>query len=333
MVLRRAIHSLSSSSSTLPLQISIGILAASYWRGSWYVLDHILYPNERLKSGIASLLSGAALLGLQQYILSPSYNGTKQLVRLLPPPSSSSIMFRRKYIQANRFLLLYGIATSCVLLWRGTWLLWDEAAHSIADFIEECCNYGRSRSQSSEEEEVKAAVKEAAAAVAIKLSSTPMDPTTLDNGSDDPFQQKMAHHSTTTSSSSYNTATTIHDTAVASSKSIVSSSSCSETEQYQKTHQPPPQDQPPHQNAHHKHEDCHHGESSVTHHTDITDRTLFYSGIASHLVATVVLLSMGRFVSVMAPPANTTLLKDHFLHERGKKFAKAARKFMENPKE
>ena len=122
------------STSTLPVQITTGILCASYWRGSWYILDHTLFPNNRFVSGIVSLTVGSALLGLQQYILSPAYNGTKTLVRLLPPPTSS-ISLRRRYIQTNRFIVLYGIATSCVLLWRGTWLLWDEAAHCIADTI------------------------------------------------------------------------------------------------------------------------------------------------------------------------------------------------------
>jgi len=59
----------------------------------------------------------------------------------------------------------------------------------------------------------------------------------------------------------------------------------------------------------------HHGESSVTQHDDLDEQTLFYSGIASHVVATISLLFMGRFASVMAPPG------------RGKMFRSAAKSF------
>ncbi|KAL3757654.1 hypothetical protein ACHAWU_009499 [Discostella pseudostelligera] len=353
---RQAIHSLqssSSSASSLPLQISIGILAASYWRGSWYVLDHILYPNERLKSGLASLVSGSSLLALQQYILSPSYNGTKTLVRLLPPPdASSSIMSRRRYIKANRFVLLYGIATSCVLLWRGTWLLWDEAAHSIADFMDDC--NGNSSSSSSNG---SGRGEESSTASALKLTRTPdVVPKTNGNGADATTTTNTTTTATTaatalvqTSQQSHST-TSINEAATNTTSSIPSSSSAKEqhpppTQQHssenhpshsqqpssqpQQPPPPPPQQHLPH--LPHPHHEDHHGESSVTQHEDLTDRTLFYSGIASHIFATVVLLSMGRFVTVMAPPANSTLLKDAFIHERGKNFAKAARKFMSNP--
>ena len=116
--------------SSLPLQVATGILCASYWRGSWYILDHTLFPDDRIKSGVTSLTLGSVLLSLKQYILSPSYNGTKAIVRLFPPPQSISL--RKRYIQTNRFIVLYGIASACVLIWRGTWLLLDEGAHQIA---------------------------------------------------------------------------------------------------------------------------------------------------------------------------------------------------------
>lgn len=64
---------------------------------------------------------------------------------------------------------------------------------------------------------------------------------------------------------------------------------------------------------------------AVSHH-DI-DRTLFLSGIASHVCATVGLLMIGRFKSVMAPPANVSIMKDIFLHGKGREFIRAARSF------
>lgn len=73
---------------------------------------------------------------------------------------------------------------------------------------------------------------------------------------------------------------------------------------------------------HHHANDSH---DAVTHH-DI-DRTLLYSGIASHVVATIGLLFIGRFKSVMAPPANVSMMTDLFIHGKGKSFARAANSF------
>ncbi|KAL3773101.1 hypothetical protein ACHAW5_009532 [Stephanodiscus triporus] len=150
------------SSSTLPVQVATGVLCASYWRGAWYILDHTLFPEDRLLSGAASLASGSILLGMKQYIISPSYNGTKRLVRLLPPPTSTSL--RRHYIKTNRFIVLYGIASGCILVWRGTWLLWDEAAHATADAIASHGRRGWSSSSSSSSSSSLAASPSAQAA-------------------------------------------------------------------------------------------------------------------------------------------------------------------------
>jgi hypothetical protein len=76
------------------------------------------------------------------------------------------------------------------------------------------------------------------------------------------------------------------------------------------------------------HHDLHHGESTLTQHPDIEENTLFYSGIASHVLATAGLLAMGRFASVMAPPANVSVLRDQFIHGQGKSFVRAVKKFI-----
>ncbi|KAL3827283.1 hypothetical protein ACHAXA_005029 [Cyclostephanos tholiformis] len=264
-----------NSSSTLPVQVATGVLCASYWRGAWYILDHTLFPDNRALSGIVSLTSGSALLGLKQYIISPSYNGTKRLVRLLPPPESVSL--RRRYIQTNRFIVLYGIASGCILIWRGTWLLWDEAAHGIADVID---SRGCGGSTST--------------------------------------------HSTTPATSSVS-----HPPKTTSTSTSTSTSSSAP---------PPPPPPPPSRPTPiatasatapaHAHDHHHHGESTLTQHDDIEEKTLFYSGIASHVLATCGLLFMGRFACVMAPPANVTMLRDIFIHGEGKTFARAARKFV-----
>ena len=226
---------------SLTLQVTIGVLSASFWRGSWYILDHTLFPDNRTKSGISSLAIGSTLLCLKQYILSPQYNGTKILVQLLPPPQSISL--RTRYLQINRFVVLYGIASSCVLIWRGTWLLSDEIAHRIAQKLQ--------------------LKKEDDSLITREITQQQY----YGNSS---YNNKQQHQHTTID---------------------------------------------------------HHSESSVTQHDDLDEQTLFYSGIASHVVATMALLSIGRFSSVMAPPANVSLLRDTFIHGRGKMFRSAAKSF------
>ena len=234
---------------SLPMQVATGVLCASYWRGAWYVLDHTMFPEHRLASGTVSLACGTTLLSMKQYILSPSFNGTKTLVRMLPPPKSVSL--RTRYIQTNRFIMLYGIASACILIWRGTWLLWDEGAHVLAD----------------------------------AMAASP----------------------------------------------LVSYEGVSQLKQQQQLQQQQRQQQlqlakTPAQLAHEHHEH-HHGESTVTDHEDIDERILFYSGIASHVIATAGLLFMGRFACVMAPPANVSMLKDVFITGKGKNFLRAAQAF------
>lgn len=235
------------SSSSLPIQVATGILCASWWRGSWYILDHTLFPDDTVKSGVVSLAAGSSLLAMKQYILSPSYNGTKTLMRWLPPPKNVSL--RASYIQTNRFIVLYGIASACVLIWRGTWLLWDEGAHAVADA------YGHFLHP-----RVPALVPEPAV-IPLQLNQ---------------FNKQRELPIATMS-------------------------------------------------GHYEH---HHGESTVTDHKDIDGNVLFYSGIASHVLATLGLLFMGRFASVMAPPANITMTRDTFIHGKGKTFAQAAKAFI-----
>ncbi len=273
----------SSSYGTLPAQVFTGVLCASYWRGAWYILDHTLFPNDRLLSGVVSLTSGSALLGMKQYLLSPSYNGTKRLVRLLPPPKSISL--RRRYVQANRFIVLYGIASGCILIWRGTWLLWDEAAHGIANIID-------SRD---------------ADAIGNLSTSSPSPSSLAVSPSKNSAHATIIAVPTTPRSSSSSIPTAMATAPHRANETIVD-----------------------HRHHHHQqhHHDQHIGESTLTQHDDIEENTLFYSGIASHVLATIGLLAMGRYACVMAPPANVTMLRDRFLHAEGKEFARAVRKFV-----
>jgi hypothetical protein len=137
--------------------------------------------------------------------------------------------------------MLYGIGTACVLTWRGTWLLWDESGHFMADLLKSSWNKADSKSLSL------------------------------------PQSKQETHHDNAT------------------------------TTQLQDHH--------------------HHGESTLTDHPDIDEPVLFYSGIVSHVFATVGLLYIGRFTSIMAPPANITIVLDTFIHGKGRNFYQAVKAF------
>jgi hypothetical protein len=238
-----------------PLQIGTGILCASYWRGAWYVLDYSLFPTDRVKSGVTSLCLGGGILAMQQHMLSPSYNGTKFLVRLIPPPQNVSL--RTYYIKMNRFISLYGIAMACILVWRGTWLLWDEGADLVSDSLSAFMTKKNSHNNNNNNNR------------SMGEPNVPLVPLAVPP--------------------------------IRNAETIITS----------------------------VRDDAHHHaeaeKSAVTHH-DI-DKTLFYSGIASHVLATFGLLLIGRFKSVMAPPANVSMMKDIFLHGKGKDFRRAAQSF------
>jgi len=103
------------------LHVGVGMGAASFWRGAWYVLDDHLFPNSTSQSAVASLALGvtgmAASQGLVERCEQLAKSGSK---RRLP---------------VARFGAVYTIAVSCVLVWRGTWIGWDvlyETAQSDA---------------------------------------------------------------------------------------------------------------------------------------------------------------------------------------------------------
>lgn len=112
-----------TSISTYPLgtslvkQLGIGIACASYWRGAWYILDDHLFPNNTLYSATASLGLGTAGLALSQIFVANRAGIDLARKRTKLPIQYASLL--------ARFGTLYCVSTSCILVWRGTWLLWD----------------------------------------------------------------------------------------------------------------------------------------------------------------------------------------------------------------
>jgi len=239
---------------SLPIQVTTGVLCASYWRGAWYVLDYTLFPADRTKSGVTSLALGGGMLAMGQYILSPQYNGTKLIVRMLGRARPQDVSLRSFFMKTNRFVSLYGIAMSCVLVWRGTWLLWDEGSDWVADTFSKRADADKS-----------SLVKK-------------QDELTIDSGAGPQKLEPVP---------------------------VPKASLHADTDKH-----------------HHLNHESH---DAVSHH-DVDD-VLLYSGIASHVVATIGLLFIGRFKSVMAPPANVSIMNDLFIHGKGKSFARDVRSF------
>lgn len=85
---------------------------ASYWRGAWYFLDDHLFPESTMNSAVSSLGLGTVGMVVCQGVAGVSL---------------SSPWNRWIYSPTSRFGALYVLSTSCVLVWRGAWLLCDVA--------------------------------------------------------------------------------------------------------------------------------------------------------------------------------------------------------------
>lgn len=88
--------------------VGVGMGAASFWRGAWYILDDQLFPDNPSKSAVASLTMGTCGMAASQGMVSRALDVRNPLLK-----------------PVARFGALYLVAISCVLVWRGTWVGWD----------------------------------------------------------------------------------------------------------------------------------------------------------------------------------------------------------------
>lgn len=91
--------------------VGVGMGAASFWRGAWYILDDHLFPNDRAASALSSWSLGVVGIAASQGLVEKCEKLQQQGGRIP--------------LKVARFGALYTIAVSCVLVWRGTWLGWD----------------------------------------------------------------------------------------------------------------------------------------------------------------------------------------------------------------
>jgi hypothetical protein len=99
---------------TLATHVVVGVGAASFWRGAWYLLDDHLYPEDPVKSAAASM--GLGVIGL---------TASQGLVERAERLALSKKVVRPSSLAIARFGAIYSVAVSCVLVWRGTWVGWD----------------------------------------------------------------------------------------------------------------------------------------------------------------------------------------------------------------
>jgi hypothetical protein len=92
--------------------VGVGMGAASFWRGAWYVLDDHLFPDDPARSSAASWGLGVVGMAASQGLVQKCEVLQQRGVQGFP-------------LKAARFGALYTIALSCVLVWRGTWVGWD----------------------------------------------------------------------------------------------------------------------------------------------------------------------------------------------------------------
>jgi hypothetical protein len=128
---------------TLATHVFVGMGAASFWRGAWYILDDHLFPDNAAYSAAASLGLGAAGMAASQGLVARAEqlaeklkvsqskrtktkdvsNSSIQTAQPLRLRSSPKIL--QGTVSLARFGALYTVAVSCVLVWRGTWVGWD----------------------------------------------------------------------------------------------------------------------------------------------------------------------------------------------------------------
>jgi hypothetical protein len=112
-------------------QVGVGILCASYWRGMWYIFDDNLFPDNPAHSGLASLMLGTSGLAISQQAIARLYQ--KEMSKNL-----RNKVLPCRYSPIARFGSLYFVSVSCVLVWRGTWVLWDVASEWFHEDMLRC---------------------------------------------------------------------------------------------------------------------------------------------------------------------------------------------------
>lgn len=94
-----------------------------YWRGTWLLCDHYLYPNSTTSSGLASLIIG--YVGLFLFFLMQYAGYIGHDYSSLIPSKSTQLCSNHSFLFYLTYFESYYIAFCVVNSWRGLWLLQD----------------------------------------------------------------------------------------------------------------------------------------------------------------------------------------------------------------
>lgn len=100
----------------LPHQFVVACGVATFWRGTWYIMDATC-PADPLLSGLTCLSAGFASFAVLQSVAGPL------LVRAAPSGPLAP---------ALRIATLYSLGVSTVAVWRGVWCLLDALSENVA---------------------------------------------------------------------------------------------------------------------------------------------------------------------------------------------------------
>jgi Fuseless len=106
---------------TVAYHVFVGMCSASFWRGSWYIFDDLLFPNQKELSAMSSLLLGASGILCVQGLIQKAENTTVGVYRRF----RLSVHQARAFHSVLRFGAIYSLVLSVVCIWRGTWMSWD----------------------------------------------------------------------------------------------------------------------------------------------------------------------------------------------------------------
>jgi hypothetical protein len=91
-------------------------------------LDDQLYPENTEKSAVASLILGSCGMAASQGLVEKSEQFANKLKK-----TTNCSNTRALQLKLARFGALYSIALSCVLVWRGTWMMWDVVYEKVTN--------------------------------------------------------------------------------------------------------------------------------------------------------------------------------------------------------
>ena len=106
---------------TVFFHVFVGMCSASFWRGSWYIFDDLLFPNQKELSAVSSLLLGTSGMVLVQGCIRRMERLTVGMYHYF----RLSLRQARTLHSVLRFGAIYSLVLSVVCIWRGTWMSWD----------------------------------------------------------------------------------------------------------------------------------------------------------------------------------------------------------------